>query len=78
MELSRLQTTMRVTYLERDAARGGDATFRWLTEEVGELAKARLQVCSFERIQHKGECGRYRILRLGLASSRSSRYARMT
>ena len=40
MELGRLQTTMRETYLERDAARGRDATFRWLVEEVGELARA--------------------------------------
>jgi NTP pyrophosphatase (non-canonical NTP hydrolase) len=40
MELRDLQTTMRATYLERDAARGRDATFRWLTEEVGELARA--------------------------------------
>lgn len=31
---------MRDTYLERDAERGVDATFRWLTEEVGELARA--------------------------------------
>ena len=31
---------MRATYVERDAARGRDATFRWLTEEVGELARA--------------------------------------
>lgn len=27
-------------YSERDAARGTDATFRWLTEEIGELARA--------------------------------------
>ena len=40
MELSDLQDTMRATYLLRDAARGRDATFRWLTEEVGEVAKA--------------------------------------
>lgn len=40
MEISELQTTMRRTYFERDAERGPDATFRWLTEEVGELAKA--------------------------------------
>ena len=40
MELSDLQDTMRATYLHRDAARGRDATFRWLTEEVGEVAKA--------------------------------------
>ena len=31
---------MRETYGARDSARGVDATFRWLTEEVGELAKA--------------------------------------
>ncbi len=52
MELSRLQTTMRVTYLERDAARGGDATFRWLTEEVGELAKA-MRTGDRENLEHE-------------------------
>jgi NTP pyrophosphatase (non-canonical NTP hydrolase) len=31
---------MRLTYLARDRARGPDATFRWLAEEVGELARA--------------------------------------
>jgi NTP pyrophosphatase (non-canonical NTP hydrolase) len=31
---------MRETYGERDVARGRDATFRWLIEEVGELARA--------------------------------------
>ena len=31
---------MRDTYGERDRVRGPDATFRWLTEEVGELARA--------------------------------------
>jgi NTP pyrophosphatase (non-canonical NTP hydrolase) len=40
MELADLQSTMRETYLERDAGRGRDATFRWLTEEIGELARA--------------------------------------
>lgn len=40
MELADLQTVMRAAYLERDLARGRDATFRWLTEEVGELARA--------------------------------------
>lgn len=40
MELSDLQTLMFETYGERDAARGSDATFRWLVEEVGELARA--------------------------------------
>jgi NTP pyrophosphatase (non-canonical NTP hydrolase) len=40
MDLAQLQTTLRDTYMERDAARGRDATFRWLAEEVGELARA--------------------------------------
>jgi len=40
VDLGELQSTLRVTYLERDAARGEDATFRWLVEEVGELARA--------------------------------------
>ena len=40
MEISELQQTLRRTYYRRDAKRGRDATFRWLTEEVGELAKA--------------------------------------
>lgn len=40
MEITELQRTLRRTYFDRDAARGPDATFRWLTEEVGELAKA--------------------------------------
>jgi NTP pyrophosphatase (non-canonical NTP hydrolase) len=40
MELETLQRQMRQLYRARDAERGVDATFRWLTEEVGELAKA--------------------------------------
>ena len=40
MELAQLQSTMRAIYMSRDAERGVDATFRWLTEEVGELARA--------------------------------------
>ncbi|HEU4526848.1 MAG TPA: MazG nucleotide pyrophosphohydrolase domain-containing protein [Actinomycetota bacterium] len=40
MEISELQATLRRAYYQRDAKRGPDATFRWLTEEVGELAKA--------------------------------------
>jgi NTP pyrophosphatase (non-canonical NTP hydrolase) len=40
MDLSELQAAMRATYGSRDAARGPDATFRWLIEEVGELARA--------------------------------------
>jgi NTP pyrophosphatase (non-canonical NTP hydrolase) len=40
MELFQFQEQMRRLYLERDRGRGADATFRWLTEEVGELARA--------------------------------------
>lgn len=40
MEIAELQRALRDTYFERDTQRGPDATFRWLTEEVGELARA--------------------------------------
>jgi NTP pyrophosphatase (non-canonical NTP hydrolase) len=40
MDLTELQRQMAALYGERDAARGVDATFRWLTEEVGEVARA--------------------------------------
>jgi NTP pyrophosphatase (non-canonical NTP hydrolase) len=52
MELGELQRTLRQTYFERDARRGTDATFRWLTEEVGELAKA-LRQHDPERLEHE-------------------------
>lgn len=40
MRLRELQDLMRRTYFARDARRGPDATFRWLVEEVGELARS--------------------------------------
>jgi len=40
MDLGELQRSIRDTYLERDRARGADGTFRWMVEEVGELARA--------------------------------------
>jgi NTP pyrophosphatase (non-canonical NTP hydrolase) len=40
MDLGALQEQIRETYLSRDRQRGVDGTFRWLTEEVGELARA--------------------------------------
>ena len=52
MEISELQDILRRTYLERDARRGPDATFRWLTEEVGELAKA-LRGKDRENLRHE-------------------------
>ena len=41
---------MRDTYGARDAERGIDATFRWLTEEVGELARAIRMGADAERL----------------------------
>lgn len=40
MEIRDFQSSMAHIYLERDEARGRDVTFRWPTEEVGELARA--------------------------------------
>jgi NTP pyrophosphatase (non-canonical NTP hydrolase) len=40
MDLADLQRVIRDTYLERDRERGVDGTFRWLVEEVGELARS--------------------------------------
>jgi NTP pyrophosphatase (non-canonical NTP hydrolase) len=40
VQLSEFQDVVRRTYLERDRARGLDGTFRWLVEEVGELARS--------------------------------------
>jgi NTP pyrophosphatase (non-canonical NTP hydrolase) len=40
MDLGKFQTAMGEIYLARDQQRGVDATFRWLTEELGELARA--------------------------------------
>jgi NTP pyrophosphatase (non-canonical NTP hydrolase) len=52
MEISDLQASLRHTYFERDAKRGRDATFRWLTEEVGELARA-LRTGDEENLAHE-------------------------
>lgn len=40
MELRAFQRQIEALYGERDRRRGVDATFRWLAEEVGELARA--------------------------------------
>lgn len=40
MELGAFQKVIRDTYLTRDRTRGVDGSFRWLVEEVGELARA--------------------------------------
>jgi len=43
---------MAALYGDRDAARGADATFRWLTEEVGEVARA-LRTGDRENLEHE-------------------------
>lgn len=40
MEIAAFQDLMQRTFGERDAGRGLPATVAWLTEEVGELARA--------------------------------------
>ena len=40
MELREFQETIRRTFDDRDRQRGLDGTFRWMVEEVGELAAA--------------------------------------
>ncbi len=52
MEISELQGSLRRTYYERDARRGRDATFRWMTEEVGELARA-LRTGEHDQLVHE-------------------------
>ena len=41
MEIASFQQMLRGTYHDRDAERGVDGTFRWLTEEAGEVAPLR-------------------------------------
>jgi NTP pyrophosphatase (non-canonical NTP hydrolase) len=52
MEIGDIQETIRATYMKRDAERGRDATFRWLTEEVGELARA-LRTADRDNLLHE-------------------------
>jgi NTP pyrophosphatase (non-canonical NTP hydrolase) len=40
MTITEFQRRIEAIYLERDRARGVDGCFRWLVEEVGELARA--------------------------------------
>jgi NTP pyrophosphatase (non-canonical NTP hydrolase) len=55
MELSDFQETIRRTYLSRDAARGVDGTFRWLAEEVGELARTIRHQDRDQRVHETGD-----------------------
>ena len=40
MTITEFQRRIRDIYLDKDSRRGTDGTFRWLVEEVGELARA--------------------------------------
>ena len=40
VEIREFQDVIRRTFVDRDRDRGIDGTFRWLVEEVGEVAKA--------------------------------------
>ena len=52
MHLADLQSALLDTYKERDAARGSEATFRWLVEEIGELARA-LRTGDRQNLEHE-------------------------
>lgn len=55
MELAAFQDLMARTYGERDRARGLAATVAWLTEEVGELARAVRKGTDAERLHEIGD-----------------------
>jgi NTP pyrophosphatase (non-canonical NTP hydrolase) len=55
VDLEELQSLMRVTYGQRDAARGIDATVAWLTEELGELARAVRKGSKDEQLHELGD-----------------------
>jgi NTP pyrophosphatase (non-canonical NTP hydrolase) len=52
MEIRELQARLRAAYEARDRARGRDATFMWLVEEVGELSRA-LRSGDRENVRHE-------------------------
>jgi NTP pyrophosphatase (non-canonical NTP hydrolase) len=55
MEIRDLQRVIAETYLERDRARGVDGTFRWMVEEVGELARALRDGSDADRAHEAGD-----------------------
>jgi NTP pyrophosphatase (non-canonical NTP hydrolase) len=55
VELDQLQQLMVTTYGTRDAARGVPATVAWLTEEMGELAKAVRKGTTAEQLHELGD-----------------------
>jgi NTP pyrophosphatase (non-canonical NTP hydrolase) len=55
MELAAFQELMARTYGERDTARGVDSTVAWLTEELGELARAVRKGTREEQVHELGD-----------------------
>jgi len=55
MELSHLQSLMAETYGDRDSTRGVPATIAWLTEEVGELARAARKGTRADQLHELGD-----------------------
>ena len=55
MQLDEFQALMADTYGARDRARGIDATIAWLTEELGELARAVRKGTRAEQLHEAGD-----------------------
>lgn len=55
MEIAAFQQLMDATYGERDRSRGVAATLAWLTEELGELARAVRKGTADERLDELGD-----------------------
>jgi NTP pyrophosphatase (non-canonical NTP hydrolase) len=55
MELGAVQTLMDATYGERDRSRGLPAAVAWLSEEVGELARAVRKGTRDEQLHELGD-----------------------
>ena len=55
MDLGQLQDLMARTYGERDRRRGVPATVAWLTEELGELARATRKGTADEQLHELGD-----------------------
>ena len=55
MQLEEFQQLMADTFGERDRARGIDATIAWLTEELGELARAVRKGTRAEQLHEVGD-----------------------
>jgi NTP pyrophosphatase (non-canonical NTP hydrolase) len=55
MQLAEFQALMATTYGERDRARGIEATVAWLTEELGEMARAVRKGTREEQLHEAGD-----------------------